>query len=303
MDIKIIDLTKKIDENIILDQISLNINKGNTELIVGRNGAGKTTLIRIILNLYNATSGKITVDNVDVKTKEYNKIKEKIGFLNDNIGLFKDLTAWDNIEFFHRIYFPNAKSIERKNDIERVLKIVDLYNKKDSKITFFSRGMKQRLAIARAIVNNPKLLILDEPSRGLDIEGKEMLMDIIKQFQKDNCTILINSHDLDDFQHIATNMAFLKEGKIICEGSYKDLQTKFGSNSYSLKVENGLAIKIKLGNESFISSIDLIQDELIINLNGDLSELSSWLYNNNIKVDGLKKINDNLSHLYKTLIG
>ena len=303
MEINISDVTKKFKNNKVLDDISLKIKEGNTALIVGKNGAGKTTLIRLILNLYNVTSGNILVDNINVSSREYDKVKEKIGFLNDNIGLFKEFTAWDNIEFFHRIYFPNATSNQRKIDIEYVLKNVDLYNNRDSKITFFSRGMKQRLAIARAIVNKPKILILDEPSRGLDLEGKEMLKDIIHQYQNDGATILINSHDLDDFQYTATQIAFIKEGKIICEGSYNDLQREFGENIYSLKTNNNSEIKKRLQQQVFVDYVEITKDELIIHINKSLEVLSKWLYQNNVKINELKKVNDTLSYLYKKIIG
>jgi len=302
MEVEVLDVTKEFNKVSILNGISLKINDGDTSFIVGKNGAGKTTLIRIILNLYKSTSGKVLVDGVDVNSSEYVKVKESIGFLNDNIGLFKDFTAWDNIEFFHRIYFPNAKASQRRSDIEKVLKRVDLYSNRNNKITFFSRGMRQRLAIARSIINNPNLLILDEPSRGLDIEGKEMLKDIIEEYQKKNATILINSHDLDDFQDIATKIAFIKKGKIVYEGSYKDVKGEFGDNMYAIKVQNSSNIESKLERESFVDNIKKIDDELIVSINTDVKELSDWLYNNSIKINELKQINDNLSYLYKKIL-
>lgn len=303
MGIEIVNVSKSFNSNPVLKGISLNINDGDTCFIVGKNGAGKTTLIRIILNLYKIDSGKVFVDGVDVNSREYTKVKANIGFLNDNIGLFKDFTAWDNVEFFHRIYFPDAKASQRKADIEKVLRIVDLYTNRNSKITFFSRGMRQRLAIARSIVNNPRILILDEPSRGLDIEGKEMLKEVIENYKKQNATILINSHDLNDFQDISDTIAFIKEGKIVYKGSYNELKGKFGENIYALKVDNLIYVKSKLEKESFVDNIDAADEELIIKINTGVEKLSNWLYSNNIKVKELKQINDNLSYFYKKVIG
>ncbi|MCB2362191.1 ABC transporter ATP-binding protein [Clostridium estertheticum] len=303
MDIKLIDVTKKIGNNVILDGVSLTIKQGETSLIVGKNGAGKTTMIRIILNLYQATSGKVFVNKVDVNSSEYTVVRNKIGFLMDNIGLFKDLTAWQNLEFFDRIYFPKAPHHHRVERITKRLKEVELYNKKDEKITFFSRGMRQRLAIARSLINNPKLLILDEPSRGLDIEGKELLKEYIKRLQKEKCTILINSHDLNDFQHICTNLSFLKDGKIICSGTYRQLQDKYGVNTYSLKINEIEKYKIELMTQNFVNSVDILDEELIINLNGNINQLSNWLSKKSIPIIELKKINDDLVYLYKKIIG
>ncbi|HWT73577.1 MAG TPA: ABC transporter ATP-binding protein [Mobilitalea sp.] len=186
--------------------MNIEISSGNTMLIVGKNGAGKTTLLRLILGLYQPDNDTIKVNNINVSSNDFHKVKQEIGFLNDNIGLFRDLTAWDNIEFFHRIYYPNASNDTRKEDISYVLNKVDLYGHKNKKINFFSRGMKQRLAIARSIINKPKLLILDEPHRGLDIDGKEMIKDIIKEYHNNGTTILINSHDLNDIQDVVTHL-------------------------------------------------------------------------------------------------
>jgi len=142
MEINVISVSKTIGQETILDNVSFKVNRGDIFALVGPNGAGKTTLIRLILNLYNPDSGKITVNNVDVRSKEYDKVRQKIGFLLDNIGLFRDLTAWENLEFFHRIYFPNASKSIRNEKISMLLKEFDLYSKKDSNISFFSRGMR-----------------------------------------------------------------------------------------------------------------------------------------------------------------
>ncbi|MGB8452406.1 MAG: ABC transporter ATP-binding protein [Anaerocolumna sp.] len=246
MDINVQDVQKGFNGITVLSSINIKVNSGDSMLIVGQNGAGKTTLLRLILGLYQPDAGNIKVNHVDVLNNDFNKVKEKIGFLNDNIGLFCDLTTWDNIEFFHRIYFPNIGSNQRREEIAYVLKRVDLYQHKSKKIDFFSRGMKQRLAIARAIVNRPELLILDEPHRGLDIDGKEMLKDIIIEYHKNGVTLLVNSHDLNDIQDVVTHLAFLDKGVISCQGKYKKLLNNFIANRYRVVTSEPINVKKSL---------------------------------------------------------
>ncbi|BCJ92727.1 ABC transporter [Anaerocolumna cellulosilytica] len=302
MEVEIKNIVKNFKDIRVLNNINLKTYSGDTLLIVGKNGAGKTTLLRLLLGLYKADSGTITVNNVNVLDKKYNEIKKEIGFLNDNIGIFRDLTAWDNIEFFHRMYFPNANKETRESDISNVLKKVDLYPHRNSKTDFFSRGMKQRLVIARAIVNKPKLLILDEPHRGLDVEGKEMIKEVLGDFHKSGSTIIINSHDLNDVQESITHLAFLYNSEIVCQGSYKDLINKFNESRYKLVVDKPQVIKDLLSKQAFVKSVSSMNNELIIELNGNVEQLSKWLYSQSIPIHELVKMNDNLTTLYKKII-
>ncbi len=217
--IEIQDVSKIIDHKEILQHIDLTIDDGEIFSLIGPNGAGKTTLVRLILNLYSPTTGKISVNHIPVADKEFGQEKYKIGFLLDNLGLFKDLSAWDNMEFFDRIYYPKEEKAKRRERIERGLKLVGLSEHAGSKITFFSRGMKQRLCLARALIHQPKLLILDEPLRGLDLEGQILVRNLLLQLKKEGCTIFVNSHNLDETQRIATQLAFIKEGRILDKGT------------------------------------------------------------------------------------
>lgn len=301
MRVKFANVSKSFHNTKVLDDINLDIDNGNTMLIVGRNGAGKTTLLRMLLGIYTIDEGQIEIDGFSITSKKYSTLKEKIGFLNDNLGLFRDLTAWDNIEFFYRIYQPGMSKKRREEDIARVLKRVELYDNKDRKIDFFSRGMKQRLAIARAIVNNPQMLILDEPHRGLDVEGKEMIKDIVGEYEKKGTTIIINSHDLNDMQEIVSHVAFLNKGKIVCSGTYEELSS--GTNSrYTLIVNDAKSVLQKMKNTNFIKEVQLKNNVLTIDLNGEDAKLRHWLSSNNIEIIELAKVNKGLTELYKKYI-
>ncbi|WP_194191478.1 ABC transporter ATP-binding protein [Clostridium chrysemydis] len=236
MNILIEGVCKSFDNINVLNNINLKIDEGEVFALVGPNGSGKTTLIRILLNIYNKDSGKVFIDDIDIGDKKNEYIKTKIGFLLDNIGLFKDLTAIENLEFFHRIYNKNYNPEKRKKELEKLIDLVSLSENKNKKINFFSRGMKQRLCIARALVNNPELIILDEPLRGLDLEGKFAVREIIEKLSKENRTIFINSHNLDEVERIASKIAFIKDGSILEFGSTQKIIEKYSKNRYKLKL-------------------------------------------------------------------
>lgn len=225
--IRIQDVSKKINEKLILQDINLNIHEGDVFSLIGPNGAGKTTLVRLILSLYKPTEGKIYIDGVDNSTLEFERKKYEIGFLLDNIGLLKKYTAWDNLEFFDRIYNERDCSQNRKDRINDIFKKVSLYEHRNEKITFFSRGMKQRLSLGRALLNNPKLLILDEPLRGLDLDGQIAVRNIIMDMKNKGCTVFINSHNLDEVQRICNKLAFIKDGRIVDKGETHELLSKY----------------------------------------------------------------------------
>lgn len=302
MNIEMKSIKKSFHNNLVLNDINLTVNPSDIMLIVGKNGAGKTTILRLLLGLYTPDEGMITVKGIDSKTRQYQELKKKFGFLNDNIGLFRDLTVWENIEFFHRIYFPKAKRETRNQEITDVLKRVELYNHKNEKIDFFSRGMRQRLAIARAVINQPELLILDEPNRGLDVEGKEMLKEIVQEYHQNGATVLINSHDLNDIQEYVTHLSFLSKGKIVYTGSYRELIQNQKNKQYRIRVENPGGVMEQLKSLKFVSSVEQLEDSLIVNLTDDLSSLSKWFAQNSMELYELTQINQDLVSLYKQYI-
>lgn len=220
---------KSIDGKDILKDINLHIKSGEIYGLIGPNGAGKSTFTRLLLNIYSLSSGTITVDGVNVNDNEFIKKKHEIGCVLDNLGLYKDLTAYENVEFFHRVYFPNSSSSNRKSDILSVLDLVDLKQRMHEKITMFSKGQKQRLALARAFINKPKLLILDEPTVGLDVEGIFMVRNYIKNAKQHGTTVFINSHNLTELEKVCDTYGFINEGQVIEQSNLNSLIEKYSS--------------------------------------------------------------------------
>jgi ABC-2 type transport system ATP-binding protein len=232
--ISISHLSKKIGKTQILDDISLTVQSGEIFSYLGPNGAGKTTTLRILLNILKPTSGTVTVLGTDVTSPEYRHTRKKIGFVLENTGLYEYLSAADNLEFYDRLYnSPDG----RQKRITRLLEQVDLSAVKDKPVSTFSFGMKQRLALARALINDPSLLFLDEPMKGLDVEGRVMIRKILLDLKKNGATIFLNSHDLDEMQRISSRVAVINKGKLLLCDSYENLAK--GTTHIELEIGTG----------------------------------------------------------------
>lgn len=231
-------VSKHINGKHILSNVNIHVSNGEVYGLIGPNGAGKTSLIRTLVGIYEPTSGSVTINGIHPLDKGFTKLKYKIGFVMEHLGLYKDLTAWENLEFFHRIYFPGSKKSIREKDISSALKTTNIYHKKDENITFFSKGQKQRLAISRALITKPSLLVLDEPTIGLDVEGVILLRELLKNINKSGTTILISSHNLDELQRICSKFAFIKDGKIIEESDFNKLKAEYGFSDEEVDLES-----------------------------------------------------------------
>ncbi len=214
------NLTKKFKGKTVVDNINLSIKKGEIYGFLGPNGAGKTTTIRMLLGLMKPTNGKIELFGQDVKNNHIEALR-KIGSLVESPSYYGHLTARENLEALRKILQVP------KNRIDEVLSIVRLTNDANRPVKGFSLGMKQRLGIAAAILGNPELLILDEPTNGLDPSGIHEIRDLIKNMPKQyGITVLISSHLLSEIDQIATEVGIITKGKIIYQDSIERLRNK-----------------------------------------------------------------------------
>lgn len=211
------NLTKKYKKFTALQNANITINKGDIYGLIGRNGAGKTTLMKIISTLTNKTSGEYYLFNQDEKSMI--ESKGRIGCLIENPAFFENLTAYQNLK-----YYCIQKGIVDHSKINKVLELVQLQTSKDKKFKTFSLGMKQRLGIAYAILDNPDFIILDEPINGLDPIGiSELRETLLKLNQEQNITMLISSHILSELYMIANRFCFIEKGKVIKELTKEEL--------------------------------------------------------------------------------
>ena len=245
------NLTKKFGEFKAVNDLSLNVYTGDIYGFLGPNGAGKSTTLRTILGLINPTEGQISFNNQLIKGSDRSYLNH-IGSLIERPDFYKNLSAYDNL----LILFKMSK-MKNKNRIDEVLNEVGLLNKKNNKVGGFSQGMKQRLGIAQAILHHPKLIILDEPSNGLDPQGQSDMRDLIMRINQEfSITIIISSHILSEIEKISNRMIVINNGKKIVEGNVQDLM-----QSETMKVRFKTKNKKELINYFETNKIEYICDD------------------------------------------
>ena len=207
-----------------VDGLSFDVDEGEVFGLLGPNGAGKTTTIRILACLLTPTGGTATVCGFAV-TNDPAKVRQRVGILTENPCLYERLTAFENIDFFAKAYGV-ASEIERKRNIRKVLEFFELWDRRSDKVAYFSKGMKQKLAMARALVHEPPVLLLDEPTAGLDPKSAKEVRDTIMRLRNEGCTILLSTHRLDDAERLCNNALIVVKGKSIAQGSPEALRKK-----------------------------------------------------------------------------
>ncbi len=216
------NLTRIFGDTTAVDNISFSVGEGEIFGLLGPNGAGKTTTIRMLCCLISPTSGSAIIEDYDTTDREgAMNIRRMIGLVPDNVGLYETLSVYDNLEFFGKMY--ELQDRQRRENIEKYLKLVDLWDKRDRAIGSFSKGMKQKVAIVRALIHDPKVLLMDEPTVNLDPEAAKGIRDLILRLRKDGRTVLINTHNLDEAQRICDRIGVLKT-KLIAVDTPQNLE-------------------------------------------------------------------------------
>lgn len=261
MELKIDRVTKKYDKKIACDRISLTLGKGVYGLL-GANGAGKTTLMRMICGILDPSSGSISYDGIDVSREEY---RELLGYLPQDFGYYPEFTAQDFM-----MYIAALKGIPKsraKVKTAELLEMVSLKNEAKKKIRTFSGGMKQRLGIAQALLNDPKILVLDEPTAGLDPKERIKFRNIISRMGADRI-ILLSTHIVSDIEHIANTILIMKDGQMIHEGALEDIIAVIRGKVWECLVPQGMADEfeetypiINTRNDGDMVFLRLVSDE------------------------------------------
>lgn len=214
------ELTKRHGKFVALDHMNLHIDKGEIFGFVGPNGAGKTTTMRIMCGLLKATSGKVTIDGVDALGRPAD-VKRKIGYVPDFFGVYDNLKVMEYMDFYGSMYGMSKREVEKVAD--KYLELVALQDKKDEFVDSLSRGMKQRLCVARALIHDPELLVLDEPSSGLDPRSRHDMKNILRDLKEMGKTIVISSHILPELSEMCTSIGVIDHGKIVASGSVDEI--------------------------------------------------------------------------------
>ncbi|MFZ0891432.1 MAG: ABC transporter ATP-binding protein [Thermoplasmata archaeon] len=255
-------LTKRFGDVTAVDGVTLDIGEGEVFGFLGPNGAGKTTTIRMLTSLISKTSGTAEVAGCELgKEADALRLRQKIGLLPENVGLYEGSTAYENLQYFGDLYRVDRVTLQR--NIERLLRMMDLWEKKDLAVETFSKGMKQKLALARALVHDPVLLFLDEPTANLDPEAAKMVRDALLEFKKEKRTIFLNTHNLDEAQRVCDRVGILRT-KLITIGSPSELRSRLQATHTVVRLataseELAAKVRARLGSRKVeVSGNDLL---------------------------------------------
>ena len=274
------NLCKTFGKKQILHNVSFEIKKGDILGFIGPNGAGKTTTIKLILGLQSITSGKVLINGYDVE-KEFTKAIEKVGAIVENPDMYMYMSGYDNLKLVANMY----KGITTKR-IDEVVKLVKLENRINDKVSKYSLGMRQRLGIAQAILHNPNLLILDEPTNGLDPEGiKEMRELLVELAKKEEMAILISSHNLAELDNFCNKICIIKNGEIIETNEITTIKKDIEHQQFIVEIDNTKDIK------NLYSEATIVNDKIfkISMKKENVPNLVVNLVNNNIKIYEVKE--------------
>ena len=239
------NLNKKIGKKDILKNVSLEVQEGDILGFIGPNGAGKTTTIKLILGLQKITSGEVKINGYDIK-RDFEKAIERVGTIVENPDLYMYMSGLENLKIIARLY----KNVDQKR-VEEVIKLVGLENRIKDKVSKYSLGMRQRLGIAQAILHKPNLLILDEPTNGLDPEGIKQLRDLLTKLAKEEkMAILISSHNLAELESFCNKVSIIQNGEIIETSTLEEAKRVDGKMIYEIELDSTAGVEKILNNSA-----------------------------------------------------
>ena len=301
--IRISGLTKRYGEKTAVDHLTLDVHRGEVFGLLGPNGAGKTTTILMLLGLTEPAEGSATIDGIDC-TRDAMKTKRITGYLPDNVGFYPDMTGRENLMFTGMLNGLSREESARR--IDALLEKVGMTEAADKKTAAYSRGMKQRLGIADVLMKDPKVIIMDEPTLGLDPEGMKEFLHLIRQLAvEDGRTILISSHQLYQIQQVCDRVGIFVEGKMIACGKIEELGRQLVmENHYALEVEASPMDDRFLG---FITGLEGVRDvsgegaRMLIHSDRDLrKDVTAFLGTNGYELLLLRQKGGDLDEIYSS---
>ena len=290
------NLTKKYKDFVALDSASITIHKGDIYGLIGRNGAGKTTFMKLVTTLTTKSGGSFSLFG---KEEELTESKRRIGCLIESPAFFENLTAYQNLK-----YYSIQKGIVDENQINKVLKVVDLYKDRNKKFKKFSLGMKQRLGIAFAILDNPDFIILDEPINGLDPIGIKEIRDTLKRLnEEEKITILVSSHILSELYLLANHFCFIDKGRIIKDISKEELDLEC-SKCIVIKTKDVKKATVVLEKELSTTNYKVIDNTEIrvYDYLENSAKVNKTLLTNDVEIMGIYESGISLEDYFNSLI-
>src|SRR5499427_1299852 len=225
--IRLENVTKRYGQMAAVDNVSLDIARGEVFGFIGPNGAGKTTTIKMLATLMLPNTGKLTIGGFDVERQPV-EVRRIIGYMPDSFGVYEDLLVWEYLDYFSALYRIDTTS--RKRAINDVLELTDLTSKRDAQVMSLSRGMKQRLCLAKTLLHDPDVLLLDEPASGLDPHARIEIRELIRELCRMGKTVLVSSHILTELADFCTSIGIIEAGRLLAAGRIDEITAKLTGN-------------------------------------------------------------------------
>ena len=302
--IELLNLRKEYDNVLAVDDLTLTIPQGEIFGLIGPNGAGKTTTIRMACGLLAPTLGRAMIAGVDV-SEEPERAQQHIGYLSDFFAVYEDLKVWEYLDYFAHAYKMPESEIPAR--IAEVIAQVNLEVKRDAMIRGLSRGMKQRLGIARAIIHRPKVMLLDEPASGLDPKARLELRNLLRALRDQSATILISSHILTELEGFCTSIGIMERGRMVRSGSIEEVTAAAASTRLVRLAWIGDslgAVKEGLASDTRVSDVNLAAGSGTFRFSGtedDLAPLLAALVNAGVRVTAFGEMKQTVEELYMKL--
>ena len=303
--IKVKGISKSYGNVEALKDISFSVKKGEIFGLLGPNGAGKSTTINILNTLLSPGKGDVLYDGVS-SIRNKNNSKLNIGVVPQEIALYEDLSAYDNLMFWGSLY--NIPKTDLHNKAIDVLEMVGLSDRKNDKVKTFSGGMKRRINIASSILHNPKILLMDEPTVGIDPQSRNHVFEVIEKLNKEGMTILYTTHYMEEAERLCDTIAIIDNGEIIAQGTLKELRNSSNAKdllSIKLTAETGTSFsKTQSANPSYIFNLstNTIQVECE-NISNEISIIINEIQNNGGVIESIDTERANLESIFLKLTG
>jgi len=299
--IEIDNLRKEYDEVVAVDRLSLAIPRGEIYGLIGPNGAGKTTTMRVVCGLLEPTEGQVRVGGVDV-LREPERAREHIGYLSDFFSLYEDLKVWEYLDYFAHAYKMAESEIPAR--VDEMIQQAGLGVKRDAFIHGLSRGMKQRLGVARAMIHRPRVLVLDEPAAGLDPKARIGLRNLLRSVRDTGTTILISSHILTELEGFCTSIGIMERGHLVRSGRIEDLVSG-GVAARRVRLrwvgDNGTQVRTALDERAGISGVELDANDGEFSFSGtdeELAQVLKELVAGGTRVVGFHEVKQTFEEMY-----
>jgi ABC-2 type transport system ATP-binding protein len=298
--IKIEKFTKQYGNFTAVSDLSMHVPKGSIFGFIGPNGAGKTTTLRFLATLLAPSIGWAKIAGIDVIRHPY-RVRKIMGYMPDSFGVYEGMRVIEYLDFFAAAYY--IPSFKRKKLIEEVLSLLDLTEKSDTFVEGLSRGMKQRLCLAKVLIHDPELLILDEPASGLDPRARIEMLELLKTLRDMGKTILISSHILAELSNVCTHVGIIERGKLLAEGPINEVRRMIQQHrSLRIRViENGERLESLLLEDTRVDKVQPVGGEVECEFLGsdeDLAELHTKLVSSGLKVLEFTEVKVNLEEVF-----